>query len=173
MKRLVNAVVTVLSIFALNISGAAVVQAAELNSDVDHNQPNPYVEFELMFDGYCDGMTLVLNTETGVVTGVYGSSCATCEFSDLVAGIVSYNPFEEAFVTLSWESGPVGIFTVIRHDGTWAHLDYFENVVNSGTWSFCTRGTPAYETNVPSTFDALFDADIGQAIGFPPIYRHF
>jgi hypothetical protein len=176
MKRLVNAVVTVLSIFALSISGAVVAQAAELNSDLEYNQPNPYVEFELMFDGFCDGMTLELNTETGMVTGVYESSCATCQFSNMLEGIVINRPFEGALVTLSWDLGltdPLGIFTVIRHDGTWAHYDFLENEVNSGTWSFCSRGTPAYETNVPSTYDLLFeDADVNKPIGPPLYYRH-
>jgi hypothetical protein len=182
MKKLVSAVITVLSIFALSISGAVVLQAAELNSDMDHNQPSPYwdlllVEFELVFDGYCDGMTLVLNTETGVVTGVYESSCATCQFSDLMGGIVTNNPRQGALITLSWSPGPtepIDFFTVIRRNGTWAHYDIFENEVNSGTWSFCTRGTPAYETNVPSTFDyfTFDDADVNQATGSPYYSRN-
>lgn len=153
MKSSSNAVVALLSLIALGFSSVSLAQTGERNNGRDPIRDTPFVTYEIMFDGFCDGVSFNLNTASGIVSGVYNSSCATCEFQNRIGGISGSFMGDDDFVTLSWETGPA-LYTVIHRDGTWIHYDYTGSIFNYGTWSDCSRGMPAYETNLTSTYAA-------------------
>ncbi len=150
MKRFSTLTVVLLSVFALSYSLANAGQVGE-NKDV-------ILHYEIIFDGFCDGVTLDIDTNTGLATGIYDSPCATCSFPDRMAGTTG-NPVGPVGIltNLSWETGPTFIFTRLLANGRWEHYDYSGVIFNSGTFSSCTAGAVAHEDAVPSTAVAGYD----------------
>jgi hypothetical protein len=157
MRSLSNVTVVLLSIFALGIGSASYLQAGSSNGDTD-----AILHFEIMFDGYCDGITLDIDTATGLATGVYASPCATCPFTNLVGGTTGdvLGPLgyttNISFDTIG-DAGPVNIFTRLNLGNTWAHYNYDGSVFNSGTFSPCSAGAVAPADAVPSTAPEGFE----------------
>ena len=107
--------------------------------------------FDIIFDGFCDGANFTVDTNTGLAVGVYASSCATCPFTEQMAGTVGSIFSQGKAVSLSWNPG-IGVYTVIRQNGTWTHYNYDGTVFNSGTWSHCAFNLDqAAEDAGPST----------------------
>lgn len=104
---------------------------------------------DLLFDGYCDGVSFGYDTGTGLLNnGYYQSSCATCPSPDRMGGTVGIITGGQGVgATMGWETlfggAPVSIFTVIRADHTWTHYDWSGSVMNSGTWTACGAGASA------------------------------
>ena len=108
--------------------------------------------WDLIFDGYCDGLNINYAGATGIATGTYSSSCASCPMTDRMAGTAGYVASQGGAITLSYETVdgncPVWLYTVVRKDHTWTHYGFDGAAFNSGTWSFCTKakapaGAPA------------------------------
>jgi hypothetical protein len=108
----------------------------------------------LVFDGYCDGVTINFDAATGVATGVWNSACATCPYDDVVGGYVAYNLAEPAWgFPLASETNygaPAFFYTAISAARTW-ELRYFDGtLLNSGTWTPCIEGPVVPEGAVPA-----------------------
>jgi hypothetical protein len=98
---------------------------------------------DIAFTGYCDGLHLVINPTTGVVTG----NMTGCD-SGAVFGIVS------SLISTNYKGGGAAVVIrdtqfqtqkVIRDNGTWTYYGDDGGVVSSGTW---TKGTPAAEARL-------------------------
>ncbi len=99
--------------------------------------------FSIVYDGYCDGVTLSFDASTGIVTGVNTSPCATCPMSDNMFGTVRSVPGQGVVFTMeydTWQGNEPTFFTVIWRQGqTYTH--YFQDGLElSGTWSVCPPG---------------------------------
>lgn len=134
------------------ILGVSLAQAGAIGEDTE-----AILHFEIMYDGFCDGVALDVNTSTGMATGEYGSICATCPFTNLMAGTVGdiFGP-EGLTATLGWDdegtAGVLNIFTRLNANGTWTHYSWDGSIFNSGTWSPCPdAGIMVPENAVPST----------------------
>ncbi len=157
MSSLLKTTVTLLSIFALGITGASYLQAGGSNGDTD-----AILHFEILFDGFCDGMTIDVDTSDGIATGVWSSPCATCPFTNLVAGTTGDIVGPLGYTTnLSSDNvgdlGPVDLFTRLNLGNTWAHYNMDGSVFNSGTFSPCAAGAVAPEGAMPSFAPEGFD----------------
>lgn len=101
-----------------------------------------------MFAGYCDGATLSFDAATGITTGVYGSRCATCPFSDAMGGTIGIVlggqgvAFPMAYETVN-DGLPPWYYSVIRVNRTWTHYYSDGSVLNQGTWTPCGPGVEA------------------------------
>jgi hypothetical protein len=154
MKSFSTFTVVLLSVFALCLSSVSVLKAGTVGNDTD-----AILHFEIMYDGYCDGVSLDVNSATGIATGVYGSTCATCPFTNQIGGTTG-NIIGPLGITtnISYDTigsaGPLNLFTRLNADGTWAHYGYDGSIFNSGTFSFCSPSAVVAENAVPSTAPA-------------------
>jgi len=138
-------VVTMIVISTAGVAGARSAPDARSN-------PERIRTYQIKFDGYCDGMTLYLETLTGVMYGVYTSSCATCPFPDLIGGEYGGAKLVGPGFTSAFQSigGVVPwIWTRINMSHTWAHYNFDGTVFASGTWSYC--GAEGQPGTAPST----------------------
>jgi hypothetical protein len=100
--------------------------------------------WDLIFDGFCDGLNINYAGATGIATGMYSSSCSSCPETDRLAGTAGFVASQGGAITLAFETiggtSPAWIYTVVRKDHTWTHYNWDGSVFVSGTWSFCTEG---------------------------------
>ena len=90
---------------------------------------------DIALDGYCDGMHLVINLNTGVVTGNQ-TGC----MSDLVWGTVgALFGAKQKGICVSAQTDAWSWHMVIRDNGTWTYYMEDGTVYNSGTY---TKGLP-------------------------------
>jgi hypothetical protein len=157
MKRYATLAVMLLTALTLGLSTA---QAGTIDEDT-----NAILHFEIMYDTYCDGVALDVNTADGIATGVYGSVCATCPFTNLMGGTVGdiLGPLGLT-ANLGWDdigtAGVLNLFTRLNANGTWTHYYFDGTVMNSGTWSPCPKGhVSAPDNAVPSTSPAALDRE--------------
>lgn len=81
------------------------------------------VTFDIVFDGYCDGMHMELDTETKLVT----ANRTGCD-SGYMEG--DYTPTKVRLVDNNY-----GLNVRIKKDGTWAYYGFDGTLWNYGTWS--------------------------------------
>lgn len=143
-------------LFAL-VFGSSFAQAGEVGEE-------PAIHYEIIFDGYCDGVALDVSPANGLVTGVYASVCASCPFTNLMAGSAGdlLGPLGLT-ANLGWDTfgdaGEINLFTRIYANGTWEHYNFDGSVFNSGTWSLCPAGVVDTPNAVPSTAPADFEIE--------------
>ena len=148
MKRAVIAMLLVL-IIVISVAGVA---GARSQPGITSN-PERIKTIRLMFDGYCDGMTLNFDPLTGIMYGVYGSSCASCPYTDLLGGTQGAAKLQGPGFTVALQGidgvSPPWIWSRINMSHTWVHYNFDGTVFNSGTWSFC--GAEGQAGTAPST----------------------
>jgi hypothetical protein len=114
------------------------------------SQPASALQIDVMFDGYCDGMSLNIIPGTGLVDGAR-IGCYTEPLHGTVGNVIG----QGVGVTVTIDPpGIAGIITVVRQDGTWTHYGNDGSgiyVLNSGTWSNALNAV-ATDSNV-SSFD--------------------
>jgi hypothetical protein len=153
MKKLgVIGIVIVLALTAV-VAGTAGAKSTPEIGDV----PEAY-NLNLIFDGYCDGMSGPFDPATGLFAGTYTSTCATCPFTDQVGGTIAkvYGAGQGNALTVSFASVqgtyPVWFWTVIRFSPkTWTHYYFDGTVMNSGTWTKCPPPGEVVPGTRPST----------------------
>jgi hypothetical protein len=83
---------------------------------------------DILFDGYCDGLHLVIDTSTGVVTG-HATGC----FADAIVG--TFGRIKDLnCITYVYETHPIPL-SVIRADRTFTHYEIDGSIINEGTFS--------------------------------------
>ncbi len=107
--------------------------------------------YDLIFDGFCDGVSGTIDTVSGLSVGTYTSSCATCPFTDRMGGHAGQIQANGPAVSLSWETGPTNLHTLIRQNGTWTHYNYDGTVLIEGTWTSCAALKGSEAGTQPST----------------------
>lgn len=144
-------------LFALAF-GVSLAQAGEVGEE-----NNVILHYEILFDGYCDGMTIDINTADGIAAGVWTSPCATCPFDNLVGGTTGNVIGPLGYTTnVSPGHGTLGdfdIFTRLNANGTWTHYFLDGSTLNSGTFSLCAAGVVADDNAVPSVAPAGFERE--------------
>lgn len=136
---------------------AVVAGTAGAKSTPEFSPDAPYT-LNMIFDGYCDGMSGTFDPATGLFVGTYTSSCATCPFTDRLAGTIGkvYGAGQGNALTTSWETiqgiSPVWFWTLVRFTGrTWTHYNFDGTVFNSGTWHKCPPAGGPESGTLPST----------------------
>ena len=89
---------------------------------------------DVMFDGYCDGMSLNIIPGTGLVDGAR-IGCA----SDILTGTVGNVIAQGTAVTVHFDNGVSDFIAVVRQNGTWSlYLNDGGGIYefNAGTWSY-------------------------------------
>jgi hypothetical protein len=136
--------------FAALAFGFSAAQAGQVGEDT-----NVILHYEILYTGYCDGVTLDVNTADGLAYGVQTSPCATCPFSNYVGGTTSNVLGPTGYSTdigydPSGDSGYEVIFTRLNANGTWEHYWFDGSVLNSGTFAPCSAGAVAPQNAGPS-----------------------
>jgi hypothetical protein len=116
--------------------GFSAAQAGEVADD-----SNAILHYEITWDGYCDGITLDIDTSNGIATGYWSNPCVTCPFTNEIAGTTG-----DILGPLGWTTNLVlapgdyssGFFARVNLNGTWAFYWYSGGILNSGTWSLCS-----------------------------------
>lgn len=133
-------------VFSMTLALTFVVGATRASAD---NLPET---FELVFDGYCDGMylqtltTKVQKSTTGWLVQGFRTGCAG---DDIVGVNVSKKNLDVNFA----ESGASFLY-VIRVDRTWAnYVNTGSGAVlfNSGTWSLASSALTSLRANLPAS----------------------
>lgn len=106
-------------LFGLALAGSALAGPIFPNKTID-----------LVFDGYCDGLHVVSNTTTGLVTGTR-TGCA----SEPVGGVVGTVLGKKQGGAEIVQYATFDFTAVIRDDKTWTYYNADGSVFNSGTWS--------------------------------------
>jgi hypothetical protein len=91
---------------------------------------------DIAMTGFCDGYHLVINMNTGIVTGNQ-TGCDSQAVFGTVSSLIGFNQ-KGAAVTV--RDLVFNTYKVIRDSGTWTYYNSNGTVANSGTY---TRGTPA------------------------------
>lgn len=119
--RLIGIVTTVVTVVAASTTLAGPLVGTNLR------------EFDLVFDSYCDGLHVVVNYRTGLVSG---NLTGDCETGDAIYGTVgSLIGKKRPGLALIVRDDKFDSIKIIRDDGTWAYYDSAGSVVNSGTYS--------------------------------------
>jgi hypothetical protein len=102
--------------------------------------------WDIIYDGYCDGLNVTFDTATGLAVGSNAASCRTCYGDDLVAGTAGFINSQGSGLSLTYQtyggSSPMWFYAVVRRDHTWTLYDFSGAVLNSGTWSHCPSKAP-------------------------------
>lgn len=152
MKRFSTLTVVLLSVFALSYSLSYADMADRNQNQADRNQ-DAVLHYEIVFDGFCDGMTLDIDTADGIALGFWDSPCATCPQSYNIAGTTGNVVGPIGYTSsISYDPSP-GVWTRLNANGTWEHYDYTGAVFNSGTYSICTDAVQNFEA--PSTIAGM------------------
>ncbi len=125
-----GSVLALVLFMGLGLSSPSTVAAAE---------SAPVVTVNIVFDGYCDGMRVTLDTTTRAASGVRTGSCLPQ--TPLSGRIVDAN-------TVYLRDNTYALDVFLYRNQTWEYYDDFGNLVNSGTFSF---GTPALNGSAPSS----------------------
>jgi hypothetical protein len=147
MKKLgVIGIVIVLALTAIVAGTAGAKSTPEASPDAP-------MAINMIFDGYCDGISGTFDPVASVFVGTYTSTCSTCPEADRISGSFGkvFIPPAQYTLSLAFETqggGAPFFWTAIRYQPrTWTHYWFDGTVLNSGTWSPCP---PAGEV-VPGT----------------------
>lgn len=146
MKRLYPAIAATAAILVLAAVSAPSASAAAKNDKGLFGANIPAGTYNIVFDGYCDGMAITIPGSAGA-PGVEMNRTGSCTSSDFLYGVLGGISVGGADATYS-------LYTVIMANGTWMYYadcgTGSECVVNSGTWSFGVPAAPG-KNLLPST----------------------
>ncbi|MFC1523813.1 hypothetical protein ACFL6N_03375 [Thermodesulfobacteriota bacterium] len=120
------------ALVALFISLASTVYAAPKTLNV-------------VFDGYCDGVSITYDMSTGYATGA-STGCVVGNQAGTVGSIAA----QGTGGTLAWDqvADYAGMILILHAQGTWELIMATDaSYINSGTW---TVGFPAKTSDLPS-----------------------
>lgn len=119
----------------------AVFIVASTMADAGLLVPNKTID--IAFDGFCDGMHLVINHSTGTVTGNRTGCVPEYPLAGYV-GAVSGGVYDGQAAVVGFMEGTTGFMTIISDvPRKWQHIYLLDgSAFNSGTWS---KGVPAME----------------------------
>jgi hypothetical protein len=151
MKKLgVIGIVIVLALTAIVAGTAGAKSTPEASPDAP-------MSLNMIFDGYCDGISGTLDPVASVFVGTYTSTCSTCPGTDRLSGNFGkvFIPPAQYTITMAWETlyggGPY-LWTAIRYQPrTWTHYNFDGTVFASGTWSPCPPPGEVVPGTRPST----------------------
>jgi len=99
---------------------------------------------DITLDGFCDGYHLIINTNTGIVTG----NQTGCESEGVFGTVGSLIGPNQKGAAVTARDTVYSTYKVIRDNGTWTYYNSDGSVFNSGTY---TKGTPAAAVESQST----------------------
>lgn len=93
----------------------------------------------IWYNNHCDGLSLVLDTSTGVIQG-HQTGCAAGRVMGTLGGAPWSPQWLGVTITYDYVADYAGVMTVLRADRTWSHYGYTPEGLleefNSGTWAF-------------------------------------
>jgi len=101
---------------------------------------------DIKMTGFCDGYHLVMNMNTGIVTG-HQTGCDLQVVFGTVGSLIGYKQGGAA-VTVRDTVFPT--YKVIRDNGTWTYYNSDGSVANSGTYSKGTPAAPQFQSTTSS-----------------------